>query len=170
MSFGRHLKALLWKNWLLWKRKIGGSAWEILFPIILMGLVAFIRTLITNTDYPTEMHIQSSTVYTVSDPTWQQAFWKDLQLSNPKIIPNQFDLQRFANKYSIVGTNKALNQELRDYLDLSVIRFFAAYYKLQVDYVEYDTESHLFDYIIKPFAGSLHELTINLIFKWISLN
>jgi ATP-binding cassette subfamily A (ABC1) protein 3 len=41
MVVGSHLKALLWKNWLLWKRNLAGSLCELLFPIVLLlGLLA----------------------------------------------------------------------------------------------------------------------------------
>lgn len=41
MAVGSHLRALLWKNWLLWKRNLAGSLCELLFPILLLlGLLA----------------------------------------------------------------------------------------------------------------------------------
>jgi len=39
----RHFKALSKKNWINWKRTLAGSITEILCPILLMGVLAFLR-------------------------------------------------------------------------------------------------------------------------------
>ena len=43
MGFWIQYKALLYKNWILWKRKLFGSLCELLFPIVLMIVLGLIR-------------------------------------------------------------------------------------------------------------------------------
>lgn len=43
MSVGGHLKSLLWKNWLLWKRNRGGSLCELLFAMFIMLILLAVR-------------------------------------------------------------------------------------------------------------------------------
>ena len=118
-----------------------------MFPVILIGLVAFIRSLIKNTDYPTEMHIQNSSYYSKDNISCDNGIWLKMNVTYSNIFPDRFDLQRFANKYAIVGKNKNLNKMLSAYLNQTVIQYFGAVYKLQVGYKEYETEQDLFDYI-----------------------
>ncbi|CAG9326092.1 unnamed protein product [Blepharisma stoltei] len=43
MSTWQHYRALLYKNWILWKRRLCGSLCEFLFPIALLIMLAIIR-------------------------------------------------------------------------------------------------------------------------------
>jgi len=61
MGFGDHYKALLYKNWIKWKRNLLGSLMEILFPIGLMVILVIIRTTIVSDDYPAESYLASNT-------------------------------------------------------------------------------------------------------------
>lgn len=50
MSLVGHLKALMLKNWLLWRRELCGSLCELLFPIILMIFLYLIKIAIGTSD------------------------------------------------------------------------------------------------------------------------
>ena len=52
MGFLSQLKLLLWKNWLLQKRKICVSIFEVLLPVSFALLIVMIRTLVEVTDEP----------------------------------------------------------------------------------------------------------------------
>jgi hypothetical protein len=43
MVLKNHLKALLLKNWLLWKRNKCGSCCEIVVPVMLLAILMFMR-------------------------------------------------------------------------------------------------------------------------------
>ncbi|OMJ95245.1 hypothetical protein SteCoe_1460 [Stentor coeruleus] len=57
MSLGGHLKALLLKNWLLWKRELCGSLVELIFPIILMIFLYLIKIAIGTTDKHSQSYL-----------------------------------------------------------------------------------------------------------------
>lgn len=70
-----------------------------------------------------------------------------MNVTYSNIIPDRFDLQRFANKYAIVGKNHDLNMMLSAFLNKTALQYFGAVYKLPVGYREFETEQDLFDYI-----------------------
>ena len=48
--FCRQFKTLCRKNWILWKRNLGASLCELLFPIFLIALILVIRLAISKSD------------------------------------------------------------------------------------------------------------------------
>ena len=51
-----HLSALLWKNWLLWKRSLFFSICEILFPILLFLAIYGLRSTTASKDIDAESY------------------------------------------------------------------------------------------------------------------
>ncbi|CAG9334839.1 unnamed protein product [Blepharisma stoltei] len=60
MSLWQHYRALLYKNWILWKRKIFGSICEWLFPIALLLVLAILRSAIKYTDHGKSSYLEKS--------------------------------------------------------------------------------------------------------------
>jgi hypothetical protein len=56
MSLKNHLTTLLWKNWLLWKRNIGISLCEILFPVVLFLFILLLRAVTPSEDEDAESY------------------------------------------------------------------------------------------------------------------
>ena len=70
-GFGSQLSLLLWKNWLLQKRRICISIFEVLLPVCFAVLMLLIRTLIVQDDVTsiTEYPYTSSTTSRSNFPT-----------------------------------------------------------------------------------------------------
>ena len=62
MSFGGHLRAVLFKNWLLWKRELCGSICELVFPIILMMFLFLIKLALKTSDKDAESYLDDKKV------------------------------------------------------------------------------------------------------------
>ncbi|CAG9334832.1 unnamed protein product [Blepharisma stoltei] len=60
MSIWQHYRALLYKNWILWKRKLCGSMCEWLFPIALLLVLMLIRSAVGYTDHDQASYLQKS--------------------------------------------------------------------------------------------------------------
>ncbi|CAG9334834.1 unnamed protein product [Blepharisma stoltei] len=60
MSTWQHYRALLYKNWILWKRRLCGSICEWLFPIALLLVLMLIRSAISTTDHGKSSYLQKS--------------------------------------------------------------------------------------------------------------
>ena len=87
MVLKNHLKALLLKNWLLWKRNLRGSLCEILVPILLLVVLMVLRVAFPADDkdgqsyaYPNNLDLSIGQV--VSPPLYGETFY----LSNPETV------------------------------------------------------------------------------------
>jgi len=75
MGFWYHYKALLYKNWIVWKRNLCCSCCELCLPIALMFLIVIIRRSISATDEPAEGYLSHArTVEIQANLTWGQLF------------------------------------------------------------------------------------------------
>ncbi|CAG9334828.1 unnamed protein product [Blepharisma stoltei] len=66
MSIWQHYRALLYKNWILWKRRLCGSLCEFLFPVFLLIILAIIRDGVGFSKHSAKSYISPSAM-TVSD-------------------------------------------------------------------------------------------------------
>ncbi|KAL4429304.1 hypothetical protein ABPG74_002290 [Tetrahymena malaccensis] len=124
--FGPHLKALLRKNWILWKRNYKSSCCEICLPIIFIFLLMALRSQISQKDLPEQSFIDNP--YPVF-PTVQAAsqafsYCNDLTNGGGKVvlIPNiditqniAAQLQQFpniANSITYMQTNDQLDDQV----------------------------------------------------------
>ena len=57
-----HYKALLYKNWILWKRNWCTSCCELLFPLALMAIIVIIREAISDTQHDASSHLDKAQV------------------------------------------------------------------------------------------------------------
>jgi len=113
-------------------------------------LVAWIRTLVKNVDYPETIHLKDAYAYSTNMET---DFMKELR-SNGVKMPlqwNSFQLKSSANKYCIVGKqDNKLYKDLKTFVDINVVQKLREYYKFDIQEVNKDTEEELFDYISGP--------------------
>ncbi len=56
----RHFKALMKKNWIIWRRTWEASICELICPILLMGIMAIARKLIDPTSFPASSQMSTS--------------------------------------------------------------------------------------------------------------
>ena len=63
MRLWQHYKALMFKNWILWKRRLFGSLCEILFPLFLLLMLLLIRTGISSDNYDAKSYIGENGAY-----------------------------------------------------------------------------------------------------------
>ena len=62
MGFSSQLKLLLWKNWILQKRRICVSIFEVVLPVFFAVLILLIRMLVDKKDFPTPTTYSQTTV------------------------------------------------------------------------------------------------------------
>lgn len=68
-----HYRALMYKNWILWKRRLFGSICEVLFPIFMFAALALIRSAVTAEDV-SESSFLTNAVYVRSDPNTEVTY------------------------------------------------------------------------------------------------
>lgn len=62
MGLARQIGLLMWKNWLLQKRRICVSIFEILLPVAFAIIFLIIRSLVQSTDKPVSTYYPSSSI------------------------------------------------------------------------------------------------------------
>lgn len=62
MALRHHILALLYKNWITWKRKLFGSLCELLFPIFIIFCILLIRLAVTTDDKDEESYLTDARV------------------------------------------------------------------------------------------------------------
>jgi hypothetical protein len=134
MGFWIQYRALMFKNWILWKRKIFGSLCEILLPIGAMVVIGLLRMAVS---------VDKSDAQTFSDQVKDAKFLsgapKDLPFAN--CLYNQLD-QPYG--YSIISKDKDYVEFMKNRVDGSFARINR---DLQFDHVEFDSISEFEDYI-----------------------
>ena len=124
----------MFKNWILWKRKIFGSLCEILLPIGAMVVIGLLRMAVS---------VDKSDAQTFSDQVKDAKFLsgapKDLPFAN--CLYNQLD-QPYG--YSIISKDKGYVEFMKNRVDGSFARINR---DLQFDHVEFDSISEFEDYI-----------------------
>lgn len=98
MGFGSQLLLLLWKNFVLQKRKICVTVFEILMPIFFAFLLVVFRIIVSNTDVTTDTVWSSFTVDNQQPPS--------LTKSRVLYAPNQLAVK---NLMSIVESDIGSN-------------------------------------------------------------
>jgi len=53
----RHYKALMRKNWIIWKRTLGASICELVCPVALMAILALARIAVEQENFDRESNI-----------------------------------------------------------------------------------------------------------------
>lgn len=53
----RHYKALMRKNWIIWKRTLGASICELVCPVALMAILALARIAVDQENFDKESNI-----------------------------------------------------------------------------------------------------------------
>ncbi|OMJ73736.1 hypothetical protein SteCoe_27506 [Stentor coeruleus] len=153
MGVWSQYRALLFKNWILWKRKIFGSLCEVLFPIGLIIVVGLIRSTSLGTDYDKQdWATQVSKSYFVSpDP-------KDYPTSDPnsynvnphfqnpfRYCSNNVGGDIYSLSYSIITNDADIKEDFTNYM-VERIRFLSE--NALTEHKEFDTISDLEDYIV----------------------
>jgi ATP-binding cassette subfamily A (ABC1) protein 3 len=59
----RHYRALMRKNWLIWKRTLGASLCELFCPVVLMAVMAIARIVVTKTYMPEQSNITEASFF-----------------------------------------------------------------------------------------------------------
>lgn len=140
MTFFRHLKALCWKNWLLWKRKLGGSLCEVLFPIFMIMVVVGIRQAVKNKHFDEMNHLSEGILYnsTVSDFTNSMA--ESLNLTSGfQVNP----INPIANQYAVFGEDTTRVNAIKVSVQtLSARARFNIHFQDQIE-----TEDDMFEYV-----------------------
>ena len=72
-----HLRALLKKNWILWKRSWCVSLCEILIPLIFALMLASVRSMDPTQDIPTVEYYQKASTTFTFDGTLNPSYFKD---------------------------------------------------------------------------------------------
>ena len=68
-----HYRALMYKNWILWKRNLFGSLCELLFPVIIFLFLAAIRAAVSKEDEDASSYL-SDAVYVRPDSSYATTF------------------------------------------------------------------------------------------------
>lgn len=152
MSFFRHLKALMWKNTLLWKRRWISSLCEVLFPVFMVLMLVGIRQAVSNTDFSEGQRLKEGRGYgpiSSISPT-PSPFFADISSSFFEGDPSYDTFNPIAYggyNYTIVGEDRTAVAEfqisLQPYLDL-----YKQIYKVDLKFTDdLKTEEELFEFV-----------------------
>lgn len=67
MGFCSQFKALFMKNCILWYRNLGGSLCELLFPLVIMLLLSWARSLISSSTISAQSYLNQSFPYYINE-------------------------------------------------------------------------------------------------------
>jgi hypothetical protein len=152
MGLWSQYRALLFKNWILWKRKVFGSLCEVLFPIGLIIVVGLIRATSLGTDYDKQdWATQVSKSYFISPDHL------DYPTSDPNIFnvnphskfpfgscANNVDGSIYSLSYSIITNDAEIKEDFIGYM-VEKIRLLSG--NLLTEHTEFDTISEFEDYV-----------------------
>ena len=165
MSFGGHLRAVLFKNWLLWKRELCGSICELVFPIILMMFLFLIKLALKTSDKDAESYLDDKKIVSPYQtymnlynevPAYKETFnisRSDVQDSLPfwwcdKVIKYDWTwgivYKNNSEKWKIA---QYFESEIQQYLDLAKNFTSASKSKFPVKPKHFESSGKLKDYI-----------------------
>ncbi|CAI2386282.1 unnamed protein product [Moneuplotes crassus] len=152
MAFCRHLQALCWKNWLLWRRKLCGSLCEIIFPLLIVGALVGIKSTSDSYEYDGGSWISIGHLFAIPDEN--SKFYQDLNADDGLFVgskPQPFYMTpRGGNYYTIVGTDRDEVDQMRQAMKPFIQVFQETSGREMVFLNDLETEEDLFDFIKGP--------------------
>ncbi|OMJ73092.1 hypothetical protein SteCoe_28294 [Stentor coeruleus] len=152
MGVWSQYKALLFKNWILWKRKIFGSLCEVLFPISLIVIVGLIRTAASGTNHDKQdwaTQVSDSYFITPDISDYSTTNTKSFRLVKEFNIPFQSCSNFIDNKihslsYSIITNDAEIKEDFTNYM-VENIKILSE--NTLTDHINFSTVSDLEDYV-----------------------
>ncbi|OMJ94066.1 hypothetical protein SteCoe_2836 [Stentor coeruleus] len=128
MGIWSQYRALLFKNWVLWKRKVFGSLCEVLFPIGLMVVIGLIRTISPAKNHDAQTwNDQVSKSFFISPeasdyPVNIGNSWnaQNGQLNPFKSCPLYYDKGLESFSYSIITNDNSIKNDFIDYMTIKI--------------------------------------------------
>ncbi|CAI2386299.1 unnamed protein product [Moneuplotes crassus] len=149
MLFLSHLKALLWKNWLLWRRKFIGSICELIFPLIVVGITVGIRSTSDTIVQEGGPFIDEGHLFTA--PGDDNQFYQDLSA----LTENEpFLMETLGGNYwTVIGEDRAEVEAMKEALQ-PFVELFQTQSQRQLTFLDdMLTQDDLFDFVKNPSYG-----------------
>ncbi|CAI2381272.1 unnamed protein product [Moneuplotes crassus] len=158
-----HFKALLWKNLLLWRRKIFGSLCELLTPILMVGIIIGIRKAASSVAVHEGNRVKDGVGYITE--VSEGGFYDQIKQQ----IFNQRDFLNFpvnpkgADYYALLGEDPQAVQDLNKALDMFLGEIGQETKRKFIYMEDITTEEELFQYVRRP-EYSIQEKDKKLLF------
>lgn len=184
MGLGGHLKALLLKNWLLWKRELCGSICEIVFPVVLMIFLYLIKIAIGTTDKSADSYIKShSQLVAPFEIFMNQNITKDVFNISTSNMGDSFPFQ-WCNKVlkydwqwaAVYNDSDPTSESLMSYIKVNIHNYFNISNSVNPERVpvpiNFAKNSKLDDYITDSDYGdgSRHKLCFAIVLEYENAN
>src|SRR5574343_90665 len=141
MGFWIQYKALLYKNWVLWKRRLRGSLCEIIMPLVTMIIIGLLRRAITpdykdKQTFEDQLNDAKTISYTDSEKTFRKCTNND----------NEYTLY-----YSIISDDQ-------DYKNFMIDQINQVNSNMNGKFLDFDSEKDMEDYVTGSNYQDEHKL------------